>query len=234
MQINGEHYSFSQNYALFIPPGSCYRFSMGAPAQLLVFDFDPSCLFAHLQESLQTATDADFDPKQVLRYPLPAELAQPFSRFAPRLYEPLKQCTDEFLMEEPYYRDTASALIKYALIELIRHPRDTAANAAVSAVSDYIRSHYNDSSLNNQRIAQQFNYHPYHLSVLMKRATGKTLHEFLLDHRLKIAKNLLLTTELDVNTIAWKCGFNSTAYFIKQFKARIGTTPKQYGMHNTI
>ncbi len=232
-EINGENYHFSKNHAIFIPPGGCYRFALQEPPVMLVFNFDPSCLLAHLRESLGTATVMTFEPERVLRYPLPDALSKPFCRFAPRLYEPLKQCTDEFLMEDPYYREAASALLKYALIELIRAPRE-AASEAVTAVTEYIRRHYADASLDNKRIAGQFSYHPYHLSTLMKRSTGKTLNAFLVDHRIKIAKDLLLTTDLDVNTVAWKCGFNSTAYFIKQFKAHVGTTPRQYAKNHTI
>lgn len=234
IEVEGKSHAISKNHALYIPRGSRYRILYKQKLHLMVFDLDPVSDYAHLQDSLQTATEESFDPERVLPYPLPRELQQPFSRYAPRLYEPLQRCVEEFLMEDPYFRESASALMKYALIELIRAPRGSAPAGAVAAVAEYIRQSYGDAALNNQRIAEKFNYHPYHLSTLMKRSYGKTLHEFLLDHRLKIAKDLLLTTELDVNTIAWKCGFNSTAYFIKQFKAHVGTTPKQYQKNNNI
>lgn len=234
LEIEGKLYPIAKHHAIYVPRGSRYRTLHKQKFHMMVFDLDPVSDYAHLQDSLQTATEENFDPLRVLPYPLPEELQQPFSRYAPRLYEPLQRCVDEFLMEDPYFRESASALMKYTLIELIRTPRESAPAGAVAAVAEYIRQNYGDPTLNNQQIAEKFNYHPYYLSTLMKQSYGKTLHEFLLDHRLKIAKDLLLTTELDVNTVAWKCGFNSTAYFIKQFKARIGSTPKQYRKNMNI
>jgi len=233
LEIEGKRYPIARNHAIYVPRGSRYRALQRKKYHMMVFDLDPVSDYAHLQSSLKTATEESFDPAQVLPYPLPKELQQPFSRYAPRLYEPLQRCVKEFLMEDPYFRDVASALMKYTLVELIRAPRE-ATPAGAAAVVEYIRQNYGDPALNNQRIAEAFNYHPYYLSTLMKRSCGKTLHELLLDHRLKMAKDLLLTTESDVNTVAWKCGFNSTAYFIKQFKLRIGSTPKQYRKNNDI
>lgn len=231
--VGDENYQFSKNSALFIPPGSRYRFTLQESSVMLVLNFDLNCDHAHLQESLGTVPLSSFEPEKVVHTPLPEDFSRAFCRYAPRIYEPLKQCTDEFLLEDPYFRETASALLKYALMELIRTPRGTA-SGTVAAVTDYIRLHYADAALNNSRIAEKLGYHPYHLSALMKRSTGRTLHESLLEHRIRIAKDLLLTTELDVNTVAWKCGFNSTAYFIKQFKTRVGTTPKQYSKNSNI
>ena len=42
------------------------------------------------------------------------------------------------------------------------------------------------------------------------------------------AKKLLISTNLAVETIAWKVGFSSTSYFIKIFHRETGQTPKQY------
>jgi len=77
-------------------------------------------------------------------------------------------------------------------------------------------------------IAEHLNYHPYHLSAIIKQETGKTLHQYLIYYRLQIAKNYLLTTDYDILDIAWKCGFSSATYFIELFRKNTGTTPKKY------
>nr|WP_295864513.1 AraC family transcriptional regulator [uncultured Chitinophaga sp.] len=46
------------------------------------------------------------------------------------------------------------------------------------------------------------------------------------DERLKHADYLLRNTAKNVNEVADDCGFESTSYFIKQYKSRYGDTPK--------
>ena len=88
--------------------------------------------------------------------------------------------------------------------------------------SDFVKK------LTNEKIAEHFNYHPYHLSRLMKARTNKTLHNYLIDFRLHMAKNYLTTTNYNVTKIAEKTGFASYAYFIKIFREKVGISPLQY------
>ena len=118
--------------------------------------------------------------------------------------------------------------MKSALLELLREKKQTSDWPLFSEVTDLIRREYADPALSNQRIAERFGYHPYHMSRLMKEHCGKSLHQFLLAYRLQRAKELLLTTDWDINTLAWKCGFNSPSYFIKQFRIYAGMTPLQF------
>ena len=118
------------------------------------------------------------------------------------------------------------------VLDLLREVGISAEFKIIPHVIDYIHHHYHETNITNKDIAKKFNYHPYYLSQLIKKATGKTLHSYLLHYRIRVAKNYLLTTDWDIATVAWKSGFNSTAYFIKQFKLRIGQTPKQYQKKN--
>lgn len=231
LETGGKQYEFSGDTVLFLPGGTGYRFFLRGKEQsfsLLVFDFDLVSDYAHLTKSLMTVPAADFRPEKVPAYPIPEEFSGVIVQKLPALYEPLKQCTDAFLRQQPYYRETASALLKWCLLELIRQSAARPGWVLLPQVTDYIHRHYQEPSLTNRVIADRFGYHPYHLSRLMKEATGEALHQYLLRYRLQMAKNALISTDRDINTIAWQCGFNSPAYFIKQFKAQTGLTPLQY------
>ena len=120
-------------------------------------------------------------------------------------------------------------LLKLCLLELIRHNiSDTPYSLLCEKVLTYIHEKYADTTLTNEDIARVFNYHPYHLSRIIKQETGKTLHNYLMYYRLRIAKNLLVTTQYDIEDIAWRAGFSSSTYFIKQFRLNTGLTPKKY------
>ncbi len=69
---------------------------------------------------------------------------------------------------------------------------------------------------------------PGYLSTIFKRETGKTVTEYIIDRRIKLASKLLASTHLQVQTIALHCGMMDVQYFSKVFKKKTGKTPKEY------
>ena len=67
--------------------------------------------------------------------------------------------------------------------------------------------------------------------TLIKKCFGIAPQEFLLRTRLNRSLKLLNETDFSVEQIAYRCGFNSCSYFIKQFKSEFSTTPIQYKYH---
>lgn len=231
--IEGEKHDISKGTAVFLPCGCRYRIdTKPGRTQCLIFNFDLVCDYAHLKKSLGTADAEDFDPQKMPSYPLPKEFSKPILQNAPQMIETLEKCSAEFLTKPPYYREVCSARLKRCLLELLRSDESQPESAVIRKITDYVHQHFNDPALTNETIAAHFHYHPYYISNLMKQQAGKTLHQYLLHYRIRIAKNQLITTDTDIGTIAWKCGFNTAAYFIKTFKAHTGLTPKQYRKKN--
>lgn len=231
--IEGKEYHFSSGTVIYLPPASRYQFYMkGQKSSHLIFNFDLISNYAHIKKSLGTAYANKFDTARMPRYELPAEFSAPIFLQAPQLFETLEKCTADFLTKPPYYREVCSARLKRCLLELLRAEEAQPESAIIHKITGYVHQHYADATLTNEMIAAHFHYHPYYISNLMKQQTGETLHQYLLRYRIRIAKNLLITTDADIGTIAWKCGFNTAAYFIKTFKAHTGMTPKQYRKKN--
>jgi len=61
-----------------------------------------------------------------------------------------------------------------------------------------------------------------------KKATGQSPNQYYLNIRLNKAKELLASTSLNINEIAFHTGFESIFYFSKLFKKKIGISPKDY------
>ena len=141
-----------------------------------------------------------------------------------------------FLQKIAYYKHSASARLKLVLLQLLRESYGEKSDyKLVQSVQEFICANYQECELSNQTIANQFNYHPYHINRLMKTHTQKTLHDYLIDYRLHMAKNYLRTTTLNVTSIAEKTGFSSYTYFIKLFRERVGVSPLQYRKkHETL
>lgn len=233
LRIDNEEYHFSSKSVIFLPPGTRYQFNMKKEKSIyLIFNFDLVSDFSHLKESLGTARAENFNPEKIPQYSLPCEFSKPIIQQTPQLFETLEKCTADFLTKPPYYREVCSARLKRCLLELLRSNAAFPESETIRKIIKYVQQHYSDANLTNEQIAAHFHYHPYYISNLMKQQTGETLHQYLLRYRIRIAKNQLITTDADIATVAWKCGFNTTAYFIKIFKAHTGQTPKQYQKSN--
>ena len=83
-------------------------------------------------------------------------------------------------------------------------------------------------NITNKDVAHAIGYHPYYLSRLLKKETGKTLRHALIDHRLQVAREMLLSTKSPVSQIATECGFTSSSHFSEAFREAFGQTPKEY------
>ena len=63
---------------------------------------------------------------------------------------------------------------------------------------------------------------------LYKTTFGVSPTNDLINARIESAKNLLLTTELKIDEIAERHGYDNTTHFIRQFKSIVGVTPTAY------
>lgn len=82
--------------------------------------------------------------------------------------------------------------------------------------------------LNLRKLAEKLNTSSSYLSTLFKKETDRTVTKFITDRRIHLAKHLLKTTSLQVQTIAQHCGFPDVNYFSKIFKKVTSVTPKAY------
>jgi len=77
-------------------------------------------------------------------------------------------------------------------------------------------------------LTRRFGINRNRLNELFTEATGKTAMQCLSQMRLQLAALMLKNTELPIEEIAYRVGFNDLSYFAKTFKASFRLTPSQY------
>ena len=97
----------------------------------------------------------------------------------------------------------------------------------IYAVADYISEHF-DETITLDLLADQFYISKYYLSRTFKEITGYGISEYLNIHRIREAKRLLEETDLSVQQIARKLGYESITYFEKVFKTYMTMSPLKY------
>ena len=84
------------------------------------------------------------------------------------------------------------------------------------------------SDLCLEKLSDLFGYTSIYFHKLFKAATGKTLHDYVEDQRIRKAIDLMLSTDKALTQIAYDSGFSSQAYFSYAFKKKKGQPPREY------
>lgn len=97
----------------------------------------------------------------------------------------------------------------------------------VEQMMAWIEEHFQEE-FSLDRLAESLHLSPYYASHLFSKETGCTLSQYVLAHRLRESRLLLSTTDLTIAQVGQQTGFNSSAYFVKSFKSKMGMTPHTY------
>lgn len=96
------------------------------------------------------------------------------------------------------------------ITELIHHTEDP----PKSNYSDYI----------SEKLSYDYTY----LSNLFSEVKGITLQQFIINHKIERAKELMLYDELNLTEISYKLHYSSVAHLSNQFKKVTGLSPSQF------
>lgn len=84
-----------------------------------------------------------------------------------------------------------------------------------------------------KELSMKVGLNEYQLKGGFKRLYGSPIFQFLSDHRLSHAHNLLLSGRYKVNEVAWEIGYTNPSHFIAAYKRKYKVTPKKFLMQQT-
>lgn len=143
------------------------------------------------------------------------------------------------LLHELITHDKASAYICHGLLMRIFHLLSSDYDISLSSemqkkmnwllfeeITSYIKEHYTDISL--KQLSEHFHFNEDYFNRILKSKTGMTYTEYIQNLRLGEAEKLLLHTDLTIDEIAAKVGYQNKGYFYKIFLEKNHMTPAKY------
>ena len=131
------------------------------------------------------------------------------------------------------YRQAALAQLTLLLIDIARLAGDVVGDlrrsgepllAEVFSVIDRRLG----EPLSLRDVANELGITPGHLTTVVRRRTGRTVQEWIIERRMAEARSLLADTELPVGEIARRVGISDPGYFSRQFHRTHGASPRQW------
>ena len=121
----------------------------------------------------------------------------------------------------------------YELLDKIYYENSKKHTPHDSAIQ-FIAKNIQNSALSNICIAKQIGISEVYLRKLFLSYYHITPKQYVLDIRIRKAKQLLCDTPFSVTAIAEECGFSSVYHFCRAFKEKTGMRPTEYANLNKI
>ena len=131
------------------------------------------------------------------------------------------------------YRQAVLALLTLLLIDIARLADDVVGDlrrsgepllAEVFTVIDRRLS----EPLSLRDVARAVRVTPGHLTTVVRRRTGRTVQEWIIERRMAEARSLLADTDLPVGEVARRVGMPDPGYFSRLFRRTHGASPREW------
>lgn len=123
-------------------------------------------------------------------------------------------------------------IIQTQTLKSIDDNKKLESNSPISIVLEFIRSNIKEN-FNLKDLSDKAGMSTTSFYRFFKRELGMSPIEFILNEKIKIAKQLLKYPGIQINEVGFQSGFEDSNYFIRLFKKVEGITPKQYQQLNS-
>lgn len=96
----------------------------------------------------------------------------------------------------------------------------------IDRICQYIRSNM-EQDIKRTDIAELVHLNPNYVSRLFKNEMGVSLKEYIMQTKMKLAKELVRETNLPISVITMKVGYNNFSYFAQVYKKVNGLSPAE-------
>ena len=115
---------------------------------------------------------------------------------------------------------------EYKSIPTARRETEYSADMYVEYAANYINANYAAAKISD--VAAYIGIHRSYLTSIFKKKKGISPQEYLMQCRMKTASSLLLDSNLSVQEISQRVGYDNSLTFSKVFKTYYGVSPKHF------
>lgn len=124
-------------------------------------------------------------------------------------------------------------ILNYILLELSDITSSNCKNDNILKILKYIDEHITEK-ISLKDIAEHFHMSKEYISNAFSKETGMQLVYYINEQKVLLAKKIITTQQVSLQSISQYLGFESYDYFSKTFKKHIGTTPSQLKKNSQV
>ena len=233
-------YELQSDSAIIFQSGTEYIWDTNH-TDIISINFDYTMNFTNITRPFHPIHSQRFDEKNILENVIFEDadiLNKPlFVANATTIAPMLRTITSTFHINDSFSAEMITSYMKAIITTLVYNSKNSIKNSndastnIVNKIIEYIQKNYNQN-ISNKEIAEKFHFNHSYIGRIFKSHTGVSIHQFLLDYRMNIAKELLRTQNSSIHSIAHAVGFNDSHHFVKYFKQSVGKTPTEYRRSN--
>lgn len=236
LQADGNFYDMQAGTLIYLAPGIPYRYFQDPeePMKLLAFNFDLVWDQAELSIPFPPVRADEFSCQEIVAgvfvREVPVLAGVLMRRDCRQLYSKLSEIHTQFNAAKMFYQQSCSGLMLAVLSQILAGDGNALSRkqvGLVDAVIEYIGVNYH-REITNSALGERFGYHPNYLNQLFLQYTGKPLHRYLQDLRVRKAIVLLQESALTVSEVANAVGFRDVPHFSRSFKEKTGYSPTDF------
>lgn len=235
--INGKRCSYKERDLFIIAPGDTHHFEIQQKTKFTLFNFT-EVLFSSksnlpdrkfwLQKIEPIINKPNLVSGDLIKHELDRKIIWDFHHL--------------IVMEHTAQADYSMHIIANAISSILsilaRNISELYANtektsiksgAKIDDIIAYIRQHVYDNDLTKiSYLSELFHMSQSSISTYFKRETGKSIHQYITQYKMKLVDHRLTHTDFTVAEIAYQLGFTDESHLTKTFKKHFNMSPRQY------
>ncbi|MCR5279852.1 MAG: AraC family transcriptional regulator [Lachnospiraceae bacterium] len=241
---DGKEYHLKSNDFFLLEPGLLHEGYMKATCDYYYAHFSHSALKRVKDEASAMEELADKRRRTMVSYNLDVEDPTDSITYIPKQFSVreidfrkiLAGAVEEYDAREEHYRNRVSTVLHSFILDLAHEhllnewtgkKQITKAEVVAERLIRYLNQNYS-KPLTSREIEDRFDVNFDYINRTVSKMTGYTIFAYLNDLRINNAKQLIATTDLPFNEIAYYVGIEDRYYFSKLFKKLAGMTATEY------